>query len=210
MFFVMLLVSGCAQPKPEIISPQELTVSPLGLSAPTLDDPARTQVTRMSITVLPVRGPKVKDNSWRKLLAMDTKVFRRALEKSLAQTRLFTVVDSPATAKFQLQAVIVFDEPLDFYAISMPLLVKYEIFRTTDRARVFAANVFSEPRIPCQKSGHGIKSEICQMPYNAVMPSKKFFARHAQMRRAAIKDNFEKLIIRISAAFAAKRLSLKF
>lgn len=170
LFLIASALPGCVAVK---ITPEEIAIT----STVSL----HTSTRRTSLGVLPVK----RLGEVARRTPMDLVVFRQGLIRTLEQTNMFTFAEIKNSPELVLKAMIIHEGPLDGRSINVPLLVRYEIVKTSGSKRVFGTNVFSQPRIPYVLSEAGLTGE----------------KRHAQMVRAGIRDNFQKLLVRLRRAY---------
>ena len=177
-FIVMLLtafaLAGCVGSGANI-TPEDITVTSSASPCTAAGQP--------TLGVLPVARTASGGGFFRE--PIDAAVFRQGLIRTLKRNNLFKIIDGKWSPELLLQATILKDAPLDGRSIRVPIMVRYEILKTSASERVFGTDVLSAPKIPYVLSEAGLTGA----------------KRHAQMLRAGIRDNFKKLLIRIRRVF---------
>jgi len=128
-----------------------------------------------SVRVTPVKT--LAGSAWGRP-SIDPAVFAEGLRQTLASSQLFKAVTADAGAALEMNTEIIYQQSVDPYSITLPLLVHYDLKDTRTGRTIWKGNFFSLPDVPGGRSfGDPTGS-----------------ARHSLVVREAIRDNFSQLV----------------
>ncbi len=163
-----VLLLGCA-PAPK---PEDYTVD---VSA------SVTHRFQESVRIAPVKT--LGGSAWLRP-SLDPAMFAAGLAETLTKSQLFSAVTTSASAELEMRAEIIYQQPVDPYSISVPLLVHYDLRDASSGRTIWKGNFFSLPEVP---DGRSFGDPTGSM-------------RHQRVVREAIRDNFSQLIRSLSEA----------